>query len=114
MTRKEFTRRLTDAVRLYIENPGQFTANPQLRVNPDLYRVELVDGSDLLEEIEDSDEAIENATISHGEWDQDEADYQAKQNPDFYPLHDLWKKTGHGMEPDDAAIEKIVEVYFPS
>lgn len=66
MTREEFKKSLLDNINLYINNFYRFDSNPQLRVNPDTLAVTLVNGSDILKEIGDNDEAIEAAAASHG------------------------------------------------
>ena len=112
MDKKEFEGVLTDAVQMYIDNFDRFDNNPQLRVNPVSYRVDLVNGSDLINEIEDSDEAVEDAAASQGMESNDATDYQAKQNPDFYPVKPLLEPKGNTDVPSKKKIEEIVKVYF--
>lgn len=112
MDAKEFKRILTDRVQEYIDNFDRFDSNPQLRVNPLLMRVDLVNGSDLIAEIEDSDEAIEDAAASQGMENDDSTDYQVKQNPDFYPVKKLLQPKGNTDIPNEKAIEGIVAEYF--
>lgn len=74
--------------------------------------MELVNGADMREEIEDSDEAIEDAAAAQGMENQDASDYQAKQNPDFYPVKKLLQASGNTDVPSETAIERIVVNYI--
>ena len=112
MDSKDFKRVLTDMVQEYIDNFDRFDSNPQLRVNPVTFRVDLVNGSDMMSEIEDSDEAVEDAAASQGMESDDATDYQVKQNPDFYPVKRLLKAEGNTDVPSEAEIDKIVREYF--
>ena len=112
MDKKEFEGVLTDAVQMYIDNFDRFDSNPQLRVNPVSLRVDLVNGSDLINEIEDSDEAVEDAAAAQGMESNDATDYQAKQNPDFYPVKPLLEPKGNTDVPSAKKIDEIVKVYF--
>lgn len=112
MDSKQFKGILTDAVQMYIDNFDRFDSNPQLRVNPVSYRVDLVNGSDLINEIEDSNEAVEDAAASQGMESNDATEYQAKQNPDFYPVKKLLQPMGNTDVPLEKEIEKIVKAYF--
>ncbi|MBD5358255.1 MAG: hypothetical protein HDR88_14900 [Bacteroides sp.] len=112
MTHEELSKKIADLVEEYIENFDRFDSNPQIRVNPALDRVTLVNGSDMLEEIEDSDEAVEDAAAADGAETEDASDYQASQNPDFYPVKKLLKTEGSGKTvPDKTAIKKIADQY---
>ncbi len=112
MTHEELSKKISDLVEEYIENFDRFDSNPQIRVNPALDRVALVNGSDMLAEIEDSDEAVEDAAAADGAETEDASDYQASQNPDFYPVKKLLTITESGKTvPDKAAIKKITEQY---
>lgn len=114
MNAKDFKRTLTECVQEYIDNFDRFDANPQLRVNPVSKRVDLVNGSDLIAEIEDSDEAIEDAAASQGMENDDSTDFQVKQNPDFYSVKSLLEPKGNSDIPSEKAIDKIVAEYFES
>ena len=105
-------KKITDLVEEYIGNFYEFDSNPQIRVNPDLDRVALVNGSDMLGEIGDSDEAVENAANADGAETEEATDYQVSQNPDFYPVKQLLKTLSDGkVVPDEKKIEKITEIY---
>ena len=112
MKREEFVKAVTDLVQEYIDNFDRFDDNPQIRVNPELLYVEAIDGRAMLEGIGDSDEAIEDAAYAHGDETMSATDYQAKENPDFYPIKPLLKPTGeHTSEPDKDKIERIADNY---
>lgn len=112
MTQKEFRQILRECIQEYIDNFDRFDSDPQLRINPLSLDVELVNGADMREEIEDSDEAIEDAAAAHGMENQDASYYQAKQNPDFYPVKKLLQASGNTDVPSETAIERIVVNYI--
>ncbi|MCH5237821.1 MAG: hypothetical protein J1E95_08495 [Muribaculaceae bacterium] len=113
MKREVFIKAVADLVQEYIDNFDRFDSNPQIRVNPELLYVEAVDGSAMLEGIGDSEEAIEDAAYAHGDETMSATDYQAKENPDFYPIKELLKPTGERTSvPDVKAIEKIADNYI--
>ena len=113
MERKDFVKAVTDLVQEYIDNWDRFDSNPQIRVNPQLLYVEAIDGRAMLEGIGDSDEAIENAAYAHGDESMSATDFQAKENPDFYPIKELISAVGHNLSvPDKDKIEKIADNYF--
>ena len=113
MKKEEFVKAIADLVQEYIDNFDRFDSNPQIRVNPELLYVEAIDGSAMLEGIGDSDEAIEDAAYAEGDETMSSSDYQAKQNPDFYPIKGLITPVAHNVSvPDAAAIEKIADNYF--
>lgn len=112
MKREEFIKAVTDLVQEYIDNFDRFDSNPQIRVNPELLYVEAIDGRAMLEGIGDSDEAIENAAYAHGDESMSATDYQAKEDPDFYPIKDLLKPNGpHSSIPDADKISKLADNY---
>lgn len=113
ITRDEFVKAVTDLVQEYIDNFDRFDVDPQIRVNPELLYVDLFDGKERNEDLGDSDEAIEDAAYAQGDETESASDYQATQDPDFYPVKGLLKPTGpHTSEPDKDGIEKIADNYF--
>ena len=113
MKKEIFIKAVTDLVQEYIDNWDRFDSNPQIRVNPELLFVEAINGSAMLEGIGDSDEAIENASYAHGDESMSATDFQAKENPDFYPIKSLIKAAGHNVSvPDIDKINKIADNYF--
>ena len=113
MERQEFVKAVTDLVQEYIDNWDRFDSNPQIRVNPELLYVEAIDGNAMLEGIGDSDEAIEDAAYAQGDETMSATDFQAKENPDFYPIKDLIMPAGHNVSvPDPAKINALADNYF--
>lgn len=113
MTREEFKKDIENNVDFYINNFDRFDTNPQLRVNPDTLNVTLVNGSDILSEIGDNNEALEAAAAAHGMAYQEAADFQVTQNPDFYAVKNLLEVVSDDKTiPDEANIEEIVKTYF--
>lgn len=113
MEKTNFIKALTNRVQEYIDNFDRFDNNPQLMVNPQSLTVEVVNGSDMLANIADSEEAVEDAVSAQGDESEAATDYQASQDPDFYPVKELLDPTKKGMTvPDAKAIEKIAKKYF--
>ncbi len=112
MKNEELKAKILDLVEQYIQSFYDYDSNPQIRINPALDRVMLVNGSDMLTAIADSDEAIENAANADGAETEDATDYQAAQNPDFYPVKKLLLTLKDGkVVPDKAAIDRIAKKY---
>lgn len=113
MKREEFVKSVTDLVQGYINNFYNFDSNPQLRVNPEMLYVEIENGYAYQDDLEYSDEVIENAAHAEGDATESADDFQAKQNFDYYPVRRLLKKTGeHSAVPSAEEIEKIADRYF--
>lgn len=113
MKQIEFIEGVARMLQHYINNSGHFDSNAQLRVNPATMATTIVNGSDMLAELADSDEAIEDAAAADGLRDEDATDYQASQNPDFYSVKMLIQSgpSGHD-EPSLHAIVQIADSYF--
>lgn len=111
MTIKDFEAVIITAVNNYIDNFDRYDSNPQLVINPMNLSVSLVNGSEMAEAIEDSDEAVENAAIAQGMATQDAADYQVKRNPDFYPIKSLLRPSGDTDVPDKMKIYHLAARY---
>ena len=113
MTREEFTKAVTELVQNYIDNFYNFDANPHLRVNPALKSVEIENGYAYQDDIEYSDEVIENAAYAEGDATESNSDFQASQNYDYYPVKKLLKHIGdHKAVPDHDAIAAVAAHYF--
>ena len=102
MGKKEFTDTIFDFIKGYISNPKALGTDPHLRINPRSLAVNIIGCNDMHAEIENSNEAIEDA-----------ADYQVRQNPDFYPVKSLVAALPSGvLEPDKKAIGAVAAKYF--
>lgn len=113
MTREEFIKTVDTLVERYIENADSFDLNPQLRINPATFDMTIVNSSDMLDEIEDSNEAIEDAAAAERAATEEYTDYQVSRNPDFYAVNSLTKTSADGKtSPDSNAIAKVAEIYF--
>lgn len=113
MKQYEFIEGVARMLQLYINNAGRFDSNPQLRVNPATKAATIVNGSDMLAELADSDETIEDAAAADGLRDEDSTDYQASQNPDFYSVRMLIQDNpAGGSEPSLPAICQLAASYF--
>ena len=111
MNRKDFADAVAGMVKIYLDNSYNFDENPQLRVNPVTFDFTIVNGSDMLAEIEDSNEAVEDAAGAEG--DEAATDMQVKQNPDFYSVRRLITTAPNGSYvPDEAQIDAIAALYF--
>lgn len=113
MKQIEFIEGVSRILQNYINNSRYFDSNAQLRVNPATKAATIVNGSDMLAELADSDEAIEDAAAADGLRDEDSTDYQASQNPDFYSVKMLIQSGPSGKdEPSLPAIVQIADSYF--
>ncbi len=113
MTRDDLIKAITHAVLEYAKAPEFFDANPQLRINPASLEVTAVNGNDYYEEIEDSDEVVENEAAADGAENEEAEDFQAAQNPDFYALKRYVHTDSEGkLTPDEKAIEKLATEYL--
>lgn len=112
MGKKEFTDTIFDFIKGYISNPKAFGTDPHLRINPRSLAVNIIGCNDMHAEIENSNEAIEDAGVE-GDMSEDAADYQVRQNPDFYPVKSLVAALPSGvLEPDKKAIGAVAAKYF--
>lgn len=113
MTRKDFTERIEFLVREYLNDPKQFGPNYQIKVNPSSLMVTLADNTDMLDSIEYSNEAVEEAAGADTGAYEDAMDSQARQNPDFYPVSRFFRHVGENhVVPDADAIEAVADEYF--
>lgn len=112
MTRKDFEEAITKLVNLYIGDFERYDSNPQIYVDPATMFVDLVNGSDFYRNIEDSDEAVENAAGADRPESEDADDYQVRRNPDFYPVKTLFKVSDGVGTPDAEAISVLAAKYF--
>lgn len=112
-TREELIKEIENQVRVYIDFADSYDSNPQLRINPESLYVDVVNGADLADDIEDSDEAMENAAIAQGAATKEDTDFQVTLNPDIYAVKTLVKLSPSGKSiPDPLAISRIVEKYY--
>ena len=112
MERDEFRNAITDCVSAYIKDYDILKDGTQLMVNPESLMVSLVDQSNVYDDIDNSNTAVEAAAAAHGLELQDATDYQASRNPDYYSLATLVKYTADGKRViNDEAIERIVDTY---
>lgn len=112
MKRKEFEDAVTGLVWVYINNVDLQGKNAQIRVNPELLYVDLLTQDEFLQALSYSQEVIENAAYAHDAAQYEAADYQAQQNPDFYPARTLTKKDAEGKTvPDPEAVAKVADNY---
>lgn len=113
MNRKDFADAVAGMVKIYLDNSYNFDENPQLRVNPVTFDFTIVNGSDMLAEIEDNNEAVEDAAGAEGDADEAATDMQVKQSPDFYSVRRLITTAPNGSYvPDEAQIDAIATIYF--
>lgn len=112
MTRQEFSDNVTGIVKLYLENTYDFDTNPQLRISA-ARDIDIINGSELLADIADNNEAVEEAAGAQGAEYMDSTDAQVRRNPDFVPVKKLISKGADGKyAPDMNAIHRLVGTYF--
>ena len=110
MTKKEFIDRLTYLVKEYLANADSFDGNAQLVVEPDGMSITVINGADMLNIIDASDEAIEAAAGAERPEYEDDDDFQASRIPDFFAMSALIESDG--KTPSANAIEQAAEKYF--
>lgn len=112
MKKADFIQAIGGLVWVYINNEDLQGRNAQIRVNPELLYVDLLTQEEFLQALAYSQEVIENAAYAHDAAQYEAEDYQAAQNPDFYPARTLVREGADGKpEPDMDAIEKIAANY---
>ena len=113
MKREEFITAVGGQVKKYIDLADKYGKNAQIRVNPDLLLVDLLSNRQFQQAIGFSDEAIENAAYAEGDETMSAGDYQAKQDPDLYPVTDFIKEGAlNELLPDYEAIGRLADKYF--
>lgn len=112
MKKEEFTEAIKGLVEVYINNADLYGKEAQIRVNPVLLTVDLETAAQRNDELACSQEAIENAAYAHDAAQYEAMDYQASQNPDFYPVRGLVKEEAGILKPDPEAIEGVAAEYF--
>ena len=113
MEREEFVKSIEGQVRKYISLSEEYGSNAQIRINPALLLVDLLSERQYLQAIAFSDEVIENAAYAEGDETMSSEDYQATQDPDFYPVSSLIEKSAtNDLIPDITAINKLADRYF--
>ena len=113
MNKEEFIVSITGQVRKYISLADEYGDNAQIRVNPALLLVDLLSNKEYLQAIEFSEEVIENGAYGEGDETSSADDFQASQDPDFYPVSTLVKKGALGeLLPDADAINALADKYF--
>lgn len=111
MKHNEFIAEVTHIIQVYLNNADSFDSNPQLRVNPATLRATVVNGSDMLAELELNDENVESAAAAEGLASQDDDDFQASRNADFYAVSRLIRENGGKPAPNLEAIIEMTETY---
>lgn len=113
MKKDEFKEAVKGLVYVFINNQDMLGKDAHLRVNPELLTIDVVKEQDCLAGLADSEEVIEDAAYAHGAETEDASDYQASQDPDYYPMKTLVMKDAEGQSiPDDRAIEELAKNYF--
>lgn len=112
MNKEGFVKAAVHCVNLYIDNIDRFGTDPQLKVNPVSLNVSLVDDALRNQSLAYSQEAIEAAAGVEGDASESATDFQAAENPDFYPVKSLLKTGSDGITTVDVdAIRKIADSY---
>lgn len=113
MRREEFVKSVETVVNEYINDFDRFDKNPMLRVNPELKLVEVENGYGFREDIEYSDEAVEQAAAVEGDAREDAMDNQAAQDFDYYPIRHFFRVdvNGRGIVNTEA-INELADKYF--
>lgn len=112
MTHDEFVKIVGDIIEDFIQREPDLKADYQLMVNPYSLAIEIVSSDEMHKAIELADEVIENAALAERPATEDADDFQAQENPDFYPLRTLIRTDKSGkIVPDKRAIARVAKVY---
>lgn len=115
MNKDEFAETMRNIVAGYIAKFYEIGSEAQLSINPVTKFISVDVGNNIQSDIADAEEAVEEAAGAENPVDEDFSDYQAEQNPDFYPLRSFVISDGSGAhKPDDKAIVQLIDRYFPS
>ena len=113
MDKQEFLETLNNVVANCIEEYAQLGPDAQLSINPVTKYITVDTGDDIQYDIADADETVEMGAGAERPDQEDADDYQARQNPDFYPLIELIKRDDKGhLVPDQEAIDSVIAAYF--
>lgn len=114
MNKQEFAETLRNIVSNYIEEYNEIGPDAQIAVNPVTQYITVDTGNDIQYDIADSQEAVEEAAAAEDARDADAADYQARQDPDFYALSGFVVRDKNGLlHPDVDAIDRLINTCFP-
>ncbi|MCM1377016.1 MAG: hypothetical protein NC097_06070 [Clostridium sp.] len=111
MDKKTFIGNVSSQLETYIDNFTIYGKNSQIRINPLTLTTELVTGTDFQSALADSEETVEVSAAAHGMENQDGADYQVSQNPDFIPVAKLIHQIDGKVQPNSIEIEKLAASY---
>lgn len=113
VTRTQFVNSVNEVVRNYINNFFDYDGNAMLRVNPELLLVEVENGYAFQDDIEYSDEVVEDAAYAEGDATESNTDYQARQDYDYYEVRTFLTldKEGHGTVNEEA-VNRLADKYF--
>lgn len=87
----------------YTADRDEMADDPQVRVNPMSLHASVVTAAEMQNEIGFTDEDIEAGAAAEGDETESSDDYEASQDPDFYPLREL-------LAP--GAIDAVAANYF--
>lgn len=113
ITKDEFKSSLNNLVEAYINNFEYYGPEAQIVVMPGNGLVDLVRAGDVLEDLADSQEAVENAAAASRPETADAADAQVKLNPDHYDVRRFFTITDGKGTVNVSAIDGLAAKYFP-
>ena len=114
MTRKELIENINTTLRRYLNATEYYGPDPQLSVNPVTLYVDLATDATRTAGLADSEEALEDAAAAQGDASEAATDFQARENPDYYPVSQFLKYTsGAPTVPDTAAVAALALSYIP-
>ena len=113
MTRKEFTDTINDMVKEYIADGRVAGSDFQIQIDPVNLHAAYADSKALQENIDYSDEVIENAANAQGAEFEERGEHDVARLPDYYALSTLVTTASDGsVIPDTTAIDGLVSNYF--
>ena len=114
ITKDEFKSTLNDLVEAYINNFEYYGPEAQIVVAPGDGLLDLVRACDVLEDLADSQEAVENAAAADQPETEEATDNQVKLNPDYYDVRDFFTVTDGKGTVNARAVEELATKYFPA
>lgn len=112
MTRDELSDTIAITIKEYVGHDNNNGPGLKLSINPVSLFVSVITQDEMLSDIENSNEAVEDAAAAERPELEEATDYQVEQNPDIYPVDRLLKMSATGFyDVDMDAVRKIAAKY---
>ncbi len=112
ISREDFKNTINELVRSFTDNFNGFNDNPQIRVDPATGQIELIRGTELLDELAEADETIEIGAAAENSNSEEASDNAVSHIPDFYTVKSLTVIKDGRPTPSESAIDTLTARYF--